>query len=106
MTPKSNLPADLGQPQGSARKAALVLRALNHPLRQQILRLLDQSGGMYVTEMYVKLRLEQSICSQQLAILRRAGLVQTRREGKQIFYKLRSERIFRVVRLAEAMLED
>ena len=43
------------------KKAALVLRALNHKLRQQILKLIDESGKMTVTELYVKLRLEQSV---------------------------------------------
>ena len=54
------------------KKAALVLRALNHKLRQQILKLIDESGKMTVTELYVKLRLEQSVASQHLAILRKA----------------------------------
>ena len=56
------------------KKAALVLRALNHKLRQQILKMIDESGKMTVTELYVKLRLEQSVASQHLAILREKGV--------------------------------
>ena len=40
------------------KKAALVLRAINHPLRQQILRLLHQNAQMTVTSIYSKLSLE------------------------------------------------
>ena len=65
------------------KKAALILRAVNHKLRQQMMRLLHQNGKMTVTEIYVKLRLEQSVASQHLAILRRAGVVRTERQGKR-----------------------
>ena len=51
------------------KKSALVLRSLNHKLRQQMIKLLDESERMTVTEIYVKLRLEQSVASQHLAIL-------------------------------------
>jgi len=68
------------------KKTALILRALNHKLRQQMLKLLDENKKMTVTELYVKLRLEQSVASQHLAILRRAGIVSTQRIGKFIFY--------------------
>lgn len=75
------------------KKAALVLRAINHKLRQQILKLIDESGKMTVTEIYVKLRLEQSVASQHLAILRKAGFVKTERDGKFIYYSVSSERL-------------
>ena len=42
------------------RKATMVLRAINHPLRQQMLKIIHQAGAMTVTELYVKLRLEQA----------------------------------------------
>lgn len=75
------------------KKAALVLRAFNHKLRQQILKLIDESGKMTVTELYVKLRLEQSVASQHLAILRKAGFVKTEREGKFIYYSVNINRM-------------
>ncbi|MBV4356242.1 MULTISPECIES: ArsR/SmtB family transcription factor [Pinibacter] len=75
------------------KKAALILRALNHKLRQQILKLLEESGKMTVTEIYVRLRLEQSVASQHLAILRRAGIVKTERDGKFIYYTVNHNRI-------------
>ncbi len=75
------------------KKAALILRALNHKLRQQILKLLEESGKMTVTEIYVRLRLEQSVASQHLAILRRAGIVKTERDGKFIYYTVNHSRI-------------
>ena len=75
------------------KKAAMVLRAINHKLRQQVLKLIDESGRMTVTEIYVKLRLEQSVASQHLAILRKAGFVKTERDGKFIYYSVNTERL-------------
>lgn len=75
------------------KKAAMVLRAMNHKLRQQILKLIDDHKKITVTEIYVKLRLEQSVASQHLAILRRAGIVNTTRDGKFIFYTVNHARI-------------
>ena len=75
------------------KKAALILRAVNHKLRQQIVKLLEENKRMNVTDIYVKLRLEQSVASQHLAILRRANIVITQREGKFIHYSLNHARI-------------
>ena len=75
------------------KKAALVLRALNHKLRQQIIKTINEHKRITVTELYVKLRLEQSVASQHLAILRKAEIVSTVREGKFIFYTINEDRI-------------
>jgi DNA-binding transcriptional ArsR family regulator len=75
------------------KKAAVTLRAINHKLRQQIMRLLEDQQRMTVTEIYVQLRLEQSVASQHLAILRRAGIVETFRDGKYISYSINAERL-------------
>src|SRR5438309_2109518 len=74
-------------------KASLVLRALNHKLRQQIMNLIDKKKEITVTEIYSKLKLEQSATSAHLAVLRRANLVLTRREGQSIIYRLNYVRI-------------
>ncbi|WP_207493774.1 ArsR/SmtB family transcription factor [Aridibaculum aurantiacum] len=70
------------------KKGALVIRAINHSLRQEMLTLMHRNGNINVTELYRLLKLEQSVASQHLAILRRAGLVTTARDGKTIFYSV------------------
>ena len=81
------------------RKAVLVLRAVNHQLRQRIIDLLEESEGITVTDIYIKLRLEQSVASQHLAILRRAGVVKTERNGKFIYYSLDKNRLKQISKL-------
>jgi DNA-binding transcriptional ArsR family regulator len=83
------------------RKAVLVLRAVNHKLRQRIINLLEENESLTVTDIYIKLRLEQSVASQHLAILRRAGVVNTERDGKFIYYSLDKERLSQISRLVE-----
>jgi DNA-binding transcriptional ArsR family regulator len=88
----------------SVKKASLVLRALNHKLRQQIIKTIHESEKLTVTELYVKLRLEQSVASQHLAILRKAGIVNTQREGKFIFYTINSSRIEAINQFVKSLL--
>lgn len=77
----------------NVKKASLVLRSLNHKLRQQIIKIINDSEKLAVTEIYVKLRLEQSVASQHLAILRKSGIVTTNREGKFIYYTINKKRV-------------
>ena len=87
------------------RKSVLVLRAVNHKLRQEMIRLINQEGKMTVTELYVKLRLEQSVASQHLALLRRAGVVITSRDRKFIYYSVDHERMDEIARLLEELIK-
>ena len=88
----------------NVQKAALILRAVNNKLRQQILKLIDEQGKITVTEIYVKLRLEQSVASQHLAILRKAGFVNTDREGKFIYYSVNTVRLEELNQFVDALL--
>ena len=89
----------------NVKKAALVLRALNHKLRQQIIKMLDENTKMTVTDLYIQLRLEQSVASQHLAILRRAGIVKTERDGKFIYYKVNEERVIQINQIVDSLLK-
>ncbi len=87
------------------RDAVAVLRAINHPLRQKMIKLLDQSKGLTVTEIYIKLRLEQSVASQHLAILRNVGVLNTDRDGKFIQYTVNSDRLKEISHLMDAIVQ-
>ena len=76
--------------------AASILRALNHDLRQQIIQLLSDEGSLNVTDIFVNLRVEQSVASQHLAILRKADIVVRERKGKFIHYDIDRQRLSRI----------
>jgi len=70
------------------KKAALTLRAINHKVRQNILNLIHKNKEVTVSEIYNRLKLEQSLTSAHLAVLRKAGIVRTRRQGQSIHYSI------------------
>jgi ArsR family transcriptional regulator, virulence genes transcriptional regulator len=89
----------------NVKKAALVLRALNHKLRQQMIKMLEENNKMTVTDLYIQLRLEQSVASQHLAILRRAGIVKTERDGKYIYYRVNEDRVSQINHIVDSLLK-
>jgi DNA-binding transcriptional ArsR family regulator len=82
--------------------AAEKLRKFAQPQRLMILSLLRE-GEKSVTEIDVATGIGQPALSQQLAELRKAELVTTRRQAKQIYYSLANESVALCVRSIEAM---
>ena len=78
---------DLDMLLANARSASEFLKALSHEARLVILCMLIE-GEKSVTEIEQILNLRQPAVSQQLARLRADNLVETRREGKNIYYSL------------------
>lgn len=74
-----------------AEANAELLRALAHAVRLELLRALID-GERNVSDIEVVTGVAQPGLSQQLAVLRKADLVGTRRENKQVFYRLNQER--------------
>lgn len=70
-----------------ARAASSLLKALSHESRLLMLCMLCQ-GEKTVTEIEQFLGIQQAVVSQQLARLRSEKIVQTRREGRQIYYRI------------------
>lgn len=97
---KEQIPIDYFQ----LKKSSMILRAMNHTLRLNIIQLINEHKKLTVTEIYVKLRMEQSVASQHLAILRKANIVLTEREGKFIYYTLNYARIKEVTHFIKELL--
>ena len=81
---------------GRAGEVANLLKTLSHPARLMIVCTLIE-GEHSVGEIEEKLDLHQPHLSQHLTVLRGSGIVETRREGKQIFYRLTEEKAARLV---------
>jgi len=78
-------------------------RTLGHPVRIRVLELL-QTRPMQVRELLAELELEPSSLSQQLAVLRRAGLVTPRREGSAMHYSVTSPQVPQLMAIARSIL--
>lgn len=78
-------------------------KTLSHPMRIRVLELLREREHS-VGELLRELDVEASNLSQQLAILRRAGLVTTRKEGSTVYYSLVSDQIADLMGIARSIL--
>ncbi|HEY1028478.1 MAG TPA: metalloregulator ArsR/SmtB family transcription factor [Pseudomonas sp.] len=87
---------DIQQLRANAEAAGQLLKALANPDRLLLLCQLAQ-GERNVSELEALLGIQQPTLSQQLAVLRREGLVETRRDGKQIFYRISSPAALAVI---------
>jgi DNA-binding transcriptional ArsR family regulator len=79
-------------------------KALAHPTRIRILELL-KDGEKSVSELQLALASEGSTASQQLAILRMKNLVDTRKSGNLIYYRLRDPRINELLAVARQIFD-
>ncbi|MBK9458486.1 MAG: helix-turn-helix transcriptional regulator [Chitinophagales bacterium] len=82
-----------------------LLRAIAHPLRMTILEFIDQKKVINVNKIYNTLKLEQSITSQHLRIMRNADLVEAKRDGKFIYYSLNYDKINHVNKSINSFVE-
>lgn len=78
-------------------------KTLGHPARIRVLELL-RDGERSVSDLLGEIGLEASHLSQQLAVLRRSNLVQTRKEGASVLYSVADPRIFELLEVAKAIL--
>ncbi len=78
-------------------------KTLAHPARIRVLELL-RDGERSVGELIPDVGLEASHLSQQLAVLRRANVVQTRKHGSTVLYSVTDDRIFELLEVAKSIL--
>lgn len=80
-------------------------RMLGHPVRIRVLELLSD-GPMPVRDLLVEIEVEASNLSQQLAVLRRAGIVTATRQGPTMVYALAGPDITDLLRAARRILTE
>lgn len=78
-------------------------KTLGHPLRIRVLELLSEREHS-VGELLREVQIEPSNLSQQLGVLRRAGLVTTRKDGSTVYYSLVNDQIAELMAVARSIL--
>ncbi len=78
-------------------------RILGHPVRVRILELL-RDGERTVGDLQGQLGLDSSGTSQHLGALRKQGLLESRREGTSVYYRVRDPRLFQLLEVARQIL--
>lgn len=82
---------------------AELFKALAHPARIRVLEILAE-GELSVGEIQPLVGIESSHLSQQLGVLRRAGLVTTRKEGSSVIYAIRDPQLVELLAVAKRVL--
>lgn len=83
--------------QAAITKAVARTRALAHPLRMKILEYLDTNPGCPTNEIYHKLKIEQSICSKHLRILKNSDIIVPSKHGIYVAHYINYPIVNRVV---------
>lgn len=82
---------------------AEMFRALSHPARIRVLETLAL-GERSVGELQPEIGIESSHLSQQLGVLRRAGLVASRKEGQSVYYSIKDPLLVELLDVAKRLL--
>ena len=85
------------------RLKADFFKMLGHPARVRILELL-RDGERTVGELQAELELDSSGTSQQLGAMRRQGLLESRRAGTSVYYRVKDPRMFQILEAARQIL--
>tara|TARA_B100000427_G_C15417833_1_gene555002 strand:- start:307 stop:600 length:294 start_codon:yes stop_codon:yes gene_type:complete len=83
-----------------ARESAALLKAIGHPIRVQIIRVLSQYSYMTVTELSEFLSIDQPIMSLHLGVLRKHDVIKVKKEGKKSVYSISNISIKQIVNIA------
>ena len=79
------------------RRAAEIIKLLGHHERLKIVEALED-GEMTVSEIFEACGLEQAICSQHLKRLRTLGVVEARKDGNNVIYRITEPKVYHILR--------
>jgi DNA-binding transcriptional ArsR family regulator len=80
-------------------------KVLGHPARIRVLEVL-RDGERVVSELIPAVGIEASYLSQQLGVMRRANLIQARKEGSSVLYSVGSPMLFELLDVAKQVLSS
>jgi len=92
-------------PDSLRRFKAEFFKALAHPVRISILELL-RAGELSVNELQTRLAIESSGVSQQLAVLRGRSIVEARKVGTSVYYRVRDPQVFELLDVARRIFNS
>ena len=85
-------------------KTARFVWALNHPLRQKLLKAIYRAGSIKVTDLCEAVNEIQPVVSQNLGVLRKLGFVEATAEGRNVLYSVNHQRVEQVQKLVQHLL--
>lgn len=80
-----------------------IFKALSHPTRLQIIMLLKEKP-LCVCEILPQLESEQSNTSQHLSVLKNQGIVDSKKDGLMVIYRIKSPEVYQIIEIAENII--
>lgn len=96
---------DAANPQPIHRVKAEFFRTLGHPTRVRALELL-RDGERRVGDLQAELEIDSSGASQHLSAMRRQGILEARREGTSVYYRIRDPRMLQLLEIARQVISS
>lgn len=90
--------------QRKAQLKADLFKAISHPTRIRILNLLT-NGELCVCDIFEQLNVEQANTSQHLSVMKKQGVLQSRKEGLRVIYSIKHPEIIEMAALADSILK-
>ncbi len=78
-------------------KIAFILKTIAHPVRLQIVELLEFNEGLSVSAISEKLKTEQSLTSHHLSNMKLKGILRSRKEGRKVIYSLKEKSVLQIL---------
>ncbi|MEZ4883409.1 MAG: metalloregulator ArsR/SmtB family transcription factor [Chitinophagales bacterium] len=78
-------------------KIAFILKTIAHPVRLQIVELLDLHGDLSVGEICEKLNTEQSLTSHHLSNMKLKGILSSTKDGRKVIYSLKEKSVLQIL---------
>ena len=80
-----------------------LFKALSHPIRLQIVKLLKEKP-LCVCDILPQIESEQSNTSQHLSVLKNQGIVESKKDGLMVIYKIKSPEVYQMIDIAEGII--
>ena len=93
---------NLEQDPTKLKRISRMLKTIGHPSRLRIIELLLLGSKLSVKDIYERINISQSSASQHLRSLEEIGILQSEREGKQIFYSILNHHIRQLLHCVQA----
>lgn len=82
---------------------ANIFKALSHPTRLQIVKLI-QERPLCVCDILPQIDSEQSNASQHLSVLKNQGIVESKKDGSMVIYRIKSPEVYQMIDIAESII--
>ena len=86
-------------------RAAKKIKIISHPIRIEMIKLLEENEKLNVTELYERLRIQQAEASFHLNLLKNQAILKKVRAGKMSFYSVNNKNLEQIIKIVDQLNE-